>query len=85
MVKIKQKFDFVDGDFDTDIGELLCVAKQKYAEVHLCFRGQGNIPFARIELYSGDRYADARETFDDAAALGKEICRRWNLCRKEVE
>lgn len=85
-MKIKQtKFEFVDGDFDTDIGELLCVAKRKYAEVHLCLCGRRNIPFARIKLHSSNLLSDAMETFDDAKALGDEICRRWNLCREEVE
>lgn len=46
-MKIKQKINFVTGNFDTDCDELICVGISKYHEVLLCFKGIGsNIPFA---------------------------------------
>lgn len=77
-MEIKQKFNFVEGNFDTIQGELVCVMKEKYTEVTLCFKENMYIPFAKIKLYSKDLYVDAKEVMDDAYKLGNEICRRWN-------
>lgn len=77
-MEISQKFDGVDGTFETLFGELVCVKKEKYGEVLLCFKSNMNIPFASIKLYSGNRAVDADAVFDDAANLGDEIVRRWN-------
>jgi hypothetical protein len=77
-MKIKQKFDFVEGDFDTEDGKLICVRKDKYAEVTLCLKENMYIPFAKIKLYSTNKYLDAKEVMDDAYNLGNEICKRWN-------
>ena len=90
-MKIKQKFECIDGYFDTDEGELLCIRDRRYGLVELCFkapeRDDGfmgmHIPFAQIKLYSGNRLVDAKEVFDDAVALGEEICRRWNAAKDE--
>lgn len=79
---INQKFDFVEGAFDTETGELVCVRKDKYAEVTLCFKENMFIPFARIKLHSEDTFGKAKETMDDAYKLGKEICERWNAFKK---
>jgi len=85
MSKIKQKFDFVDGEFDTDEGELSCVSTEKYMSVYLCFKHNMNITFAQIKLHSSDRYIDAKEVFEDATILGKEICRRWNMMKERED
>ena len=77
-MKIKQKFKFVEGDFDTDNGKLVCVRQYKYAQVTLCFKENMYIPFAKIKLHSNDLHIDAKEVIDDAHNLGIEICRRWN-------
>lgn len=77
-MKINQKFDFVEGDFETDSDELICIKSEKYCEVELCFKGNMHIPFAKIKLHSKDLYADAKEVLNDAYELGKEICKRWN-------
>ena len=37
-MEIGHKFEFVEGNFDTETGELVCVRKDKYAEVTLCFK-----------------------------------------------
>ena len=44
----------------------------------MCFKEGWNIPFARIKLFSRDRWIDAEGTFDDAVKLGEEIVKRWN-------
>lgn len=81
-MKIKQKFEFVEGDFDTEKGELICVRNDKYCEVKLCFKEKMFIPFATIKLHSKDLYIDAKEVLDDAYNLGMEICKRWNNFNK---
>ena len=81
---INQKFNCVQGAFDTEKGELVCVRKDKYGEVTLCFKENMFIPFARIKLHSADTYAAAKETIDDAYNLGQEICRRWNAFKPET-
>lgn len=78
MTKIQQLFKFVDGPFDTDTGELACVGNSKYGRVDLCFKADMYVPFAKIKLHSRDLAVDADAVFDDAVALGNEICRRWN-------
>lgn len=75
-MKIKPKFDFVQGDFDTDKGKIVCVANSKYQLVELCFKSNMLIPFAEIKLYSNG--CRSGEVFEDAKNLGDEICRRWN-------
>ncbi len=77
-MKINQKFDFVDGSFDTDTGKLECVKYSKYNRVDLCFKEGMNIPFAQIKLHSRDLSIDAQEVLEDANNLGEEIARRWN-------
>ena len=77
-MEIKQKFNYVDGSFETDTGKLVCVKSEKYCSVELCFKENMYIPFAKIKLHSKDRYIDAKEVLDDAYNLGKEICKRWN-------
>jgi hypothetical protein len=81
-MELKQKFQFCNGTIETDTIELECVRSRKHMEVDLCFKSGMNIPFAQIKLYSGDLYRDANEVFDDACKLGDEICRRWNLQKR---
>lgn len=81
-MKINQKIDFVEGAFDTETGELICVEKHKYGEVTLCFKENMNIPFARIKLHSKNSLGAAKAVMEDAYQLGEEICRRWNSQKK---
>lgn len=68
-----------DGTDKVEELELLCISKERYGSVELCFRGGGwNIPFAKIKLYDLNRAIDADATFESAKFLGEEICRRWN-------
>ena len=78
-MEIKQKFDSVDGSFETSTGRIVCVPNKKYSEVSLCFRENINIPFAKIKLHSENLAKDADEVFEDAVKLGMEIERRWHL------
>lgn len=79
-VKIGTRFDFVEGEFDTDTDELVCVGNKKYGQVSLCFVTKNlNVGFAKIKLFSRDRAVDADATYEDAMALGEEIARRWNV------
>lgn len=75
-MEISHKFNFVRGDFDTEKGEIACVANSKYYLVELCFKSNMFIPFAEIVLYSEEHHAQL--VFEDAKRLGDEICRRWN-------
>ncbi len=77
-MKINQKFKFVNGNFDTKKGELIAVPSSKYNEVHLCFKGNMHVPFARIKLHSRDTFGDAQEVYKDAENLANEIARRFN-------
>jgi hypothetical protein len=79
MTQIFVKREFVEGEFETETGKLICVPSEKYATVELCFRTKNmHVPFASIKLYGSNRLVDAKATFDDAEALGEEICKRWN-------
>lgn len=80
MTTIKVRFEAVDGDFDFATGKLKCVGSKKYAEVSLCFVSDNGwfVPFAKIKLHSSSLWNDAVATFDDAVALGEELCTRWN-------
>lgn len=78
-MEINVKFDFVDGSFDTDTGKLECVKNTTHSTVKLCFKENMNIPFAKIKLYSSDLLRDANEVLDNAANLGNEITKRWNV------
>lgn len=77
-MKIKTKIKFVEGDFDTEIGKLVCVQKRKYGSVNICLGANMNIPVAEIKLYSSNLAIDADAVFEDACKLGDEIVRRWN-------
>ena len=82
-MKIKPKFEFVSGSFDTETNKMLCIASNNHGTVELCFKEQDcgwNIPFAEIKLYDSDLYKDFKETMPDAKKLGDEIARRWNEC-----
>ena len=83
-MKIGHKFQFVEGDFDTDTGKLICVGNRKYGQVELCYAEGMNIPFAAIKLYSRDLAIDSDAVFDDAMKLGEEIARRWNAANAEA-
>lgn len=75
---INHKIDFVEGAFNTDSDELVCVKSWKYCEVLICVKGSMNVPIAKIKLHSNDRYVDAQSVFQDACNLGDEIVKRWN-------
>lgn len=77
-MEITPRFEGVSGTFDMGTGRLTCVPYSKYDEVLLCFKEKMNIPFAKIRLYDSGLLVDAKATYDDAAALGNEITRRWN-------
>ena len=78
MSKIGMKFSFIEGVFDMNTNELICVSKDKYKDVHLCFKGNINVTFAEIKLSDTDKFVDKSATFEDTTKLGEEICRRFN-------
>ncbi|MDO9304603.1 MAG: hypothetical protein Q7T77_04700 [Sulfuricurvum sp.] len=86
-MKLELRIDSITTD-DTDTVEdleLLCISKERYGNVELCFRGGGwNIPFAQIKLYNSKRAVDADAVFESAKFLGEEICRRWNLQNQRI-
>ena len=82
-MKIKNLFEFVEGDMDTETDKLICVGVKKYGEVLLCVKSNMHIPIAKIKLHSKDLAVDADAVFDDAVKLGEEIARRWNTYQGE--
>lgn len=79
-MEINQKWEFVDGSFDTESTEMICVGNSKYGEVSLCLKSNMHITFAKIKLYSRNLAVDADAVFEDACKFGDEIARRWNEC-----
>lgn len=77
-MEINTRIQFVKGAFDTKKDKLICVPYHKHGEVLLCFKSNMNVPFAKIKLYSSDRFVDFDATYKDASALGEEIARRFN-------
>jgi len=79
---VTPKMDFVDGSFNTEDAEMVCISSWKYRTVELGIKtGNGwNVPVAEIKLYDSDLFKDADITFDDAKRFGEEIARRWNKC-----
>lgn len=87
-MKITPKIQFVSGSFDTKEVSLVLVPSDNHGEISLCVKestSSWNIPIGEIKLYSTDRYADFKETYDDACAFGEEICRRFNEFPKELK
>jgi len=76
---ITHKFENVTGSISLDEIEIIAVSSKKNARVDLCIKANMNIPFAKIQLYSRDRFVDADACFDSAVDLGEEIERRWRL------
>ena len=79
-MKIKPKWNFSKGTFDTKEVKMLCVPSDKHGEINLCIKDGFNYAIAEIKLYSGNLYVNFKETYDDAVKLGNEIARRWNEC-----
>lgn len=82
-MEITPKMDFVEGSFNTENCEMVCVPRYKYASVELGIRADNGttiVPVAEIKLYGSELYVDAMATFEDAKKFGEEIVRRWNEC-----
>ena len=82
-MEINQRWAYVDGTFDTETAELICIPSHKYRSVDICIKGPMHIGFAQIKLYSGNKFVDADAVYNDAVALGEEIARRWNAEAKK--
>ena len=55
--KISHKIQFLEGDWDLDTLEMVCVPHHKYREVTICLKGGGwNIPIAKLKLHSKDLF-----------------------------
>ncbi|KKM82685.1 hypothetical protein LCGC14_1317020 [marine sediment metagenome] len=78
-MEIKHRFENVTGNINLDELEIISVASKKNATVSLCIKANMNIPFAKIKLYSRDKFVDAEACFESAEVIGKEIERRWQL------
>lgn len=79
-MKINQKINFVEGQFDTNTDKMICIANKKYGSVDLCLKPENcmSIPIASVKLYSGNLAVDADAVFQDASNLGNEIAKCWN-------
>lgn len=77
-MKIDFKTNFAIGNFDTLQDKLIAVPHHKHNEVHLCLKGELNIPIATIKLCDSDLAKDMEETYEDSLALCQEIVRRFN-------
>jgi len=58
--------------------ELTCVKKDKYCDVHLCYRDGMLISFADINLHQTDRWVDKEAMYETACKLGDEIVKSFN-------
>jgi hypothetical protein len=86
-MKITPKWDFVRGCFDTKDVKMLCIGKDSHGKVVLSIKESHstlNYPIAEINLFSGGRYLDFKETYDEAVKLGDEIARRWNEAEEKL-
>lgn len=82
-MEITPRFNFVEGGFNTEEVEMVCVANDHQGTVKLCVRepdSSWNVPIGEIVLYDSERYVDFKATLEDARNLGNEIARRWNKC-----
>lgn len=77
-MEITPLFNCVSGSVDTDDIEIVSVSNNKYYSVDLCFKCGMNLPFAEIKLQDKGTNVAAKEVFDDATHLGKELETRWN-------
>lgn len=82
--EIDMRFEYVSGTFDMDKDNLVCVSKDKYKDVYLCFKSNMNVDFAEIKLYDSNLFRDKESTFESAVKLGEEIARRWNLQSENI-
>jgi len=82
---INHKIEFVEGAFDTQVDELVCVKSQSRCQVLICVKANMNVPIAEIKLHSRDSYLDAHATLKDAFNLGEEIVKRWNAYNKSLQ
>jgi hypothetical protein len=80
-MELIHKFENVTGTTSLEELKIITVSSKKNATVSLCIKLNMHIPFARIKLYSRDKFKDAEACFESAKILGEEIERRWNLCR----
>jgi hypothetical protein len=78
IMGIEVKMTGVSGSFDMNAGNLVCISSPKYYCVELCLSASMNIPIANIKLHEGNRLSDAKDVFDNAELLGKEVVNRWN-------
>lgn len=76
--KLIHRFKDVTGSVTPQELEIVSVSKKKYRSVVLCIKGNMNIPFAEIKLYSGNLAIAADPCFESAACFGKEIEARYN-------
>lgn len=58
--------------------QLICVKKDKYCDVHLCYKDGFNIVFADISLHQTDRWLDKKDNYEKACELGDLIVERFN-------
>lgn len=72
------KIKIMDEGFEPKITKMICVPKDKYADVHLCFDfGNCNISFAELSADDGT-YSDKESQFKALSELGHNIANAWN-------
>lgn len=69
-----------EGELNLLESEIVCVSKQKYADVYLCFKIEGGylVEFASIELHDGT-YKDKESKFSELKKFGEKLSEVWNL------
>lgn len=86
-MKINQKINFVEGQFDTNSDRMICIPDKKYGSVDLCLKPKNcmSITIAKIKLYSGNLAVNADAVFEGASILGDEIAKCWNYVQDYAE
>ena len=59
-------------------GKITCKGNEALDTVSLCLHDDEGIKFSTIRLYTGGRFADAFDSYNDALKVGDEIVRRWD-------
>ena len=62
-IEVSHKFENVIGSISIKELEIISVSNKKDATVNLCIKANMHIPFAKIKLYSRDRFLDAEACF----------------------
>jgi hypothetical protein len=65
--------------------ELVPVQQQSAKRVLICIRLNVNIPICEVEMFTENKFSDAKEAFPHAVVMAEAICKAWNQRAKNTE